>query len=400
MKRRVAIVGFGQTEMSARSPLTKAELANEGVRRALVDAQITMKQVDEVVLGDIDWVSGTAESEMELADFVGHWRKPVVKIETGGTVGGSAAMAAIHHIAAGACDVAIVSTTAKFVGPPGDVMPRGPFLQAAISSGVHALTEKWCSIGAVGTLSLMAAAYAKLSGCTEEAVAIARVKAAENASRNPHAHLREVLTVEQVMASTMLTAPMRQLHMCPITEGSACIVFASEDVVDKITPKPVWVKDMVSIHSAQHWSALQDFIAPATHCTLPSLVKASQVLYGRNGITDPAKELDVVEIYEPCTWAELVFMESMGLAAPNQAWKMAASGATAIGGALPVNPSGGVTSTNGGVISTTQRFGELALQLRGDAGAHQVPNEPRLGVATGFGGTGWSPVLLLSKDKP
>lgn len=400
MKRRVAIVGFGQTEMSAHSPLTKAELANQGVRRALDDARITLKQVDEIVLGDIDWVSGTAESEMELADFVGHWRKPLAKIETGGTVGGSAALSAIHHVAAGACDVALVSTTAKFVGPPPDVMPRGPFLQAAISSGVHALTEKWCAIGAVGTLSLMAAAYAKLSGCTEEAVAIARVKAARNAMLNPYAHLREPLTVEDVMKSPMLTAPMRHLHMCPITEGSASIIFASEDVVDQITDKPVWVQDMVSLHSAQHWSALQDFIAPKEHCTLPSLQKACEILYKRNGITNPARQLDVVEMYEPCTWAELVWMEAMGLAEPNQAWKMAASGATAIDGVLPINPSGGVTSTNGGVTSTTQRYGELALQLRGDAGAHQVPREPRRGIATGFGGTGWTPLLLLSKDKP
>lgn len=400
MKRRVAIVGFGQTEMSAHSPLSKAELANQAVRRALEDARITMKQVEEVILGDIDWVSGTAESEMELADFVGHYRKPLVKIETGGTVGGSAAISAIHHVAAGACDVAMISTTSKFVGPPGDVMPRGPFLQAGISSGVHALTEKWCAIGAVGTLSLMAAAYAKLSGCPEEAVAIARVKASENAARNPYAHLRERLSVEQVMQSPMLTAPMRQLHMCPITEGSASIIFASEDVVDQITDKPVWVQDIVSIHSAQHWSALQDFIAPKERCVLPSLQKACEVLYKRNGITRPAQQLDVVEMYEPCTWAELVWMETMGLAEPNQAWRLAASGATAIDGALPINPSGGVTCTNGGVPSTTQRFGELALQIRGDAGEHQVPREPRLGIATGFGGTGWTPLLLLSKDKP
>lgn len=400
MKRRVAIVGFGQTEMSAHSPLTKVELANQAVRRALADARITMKQVEEVVLGDIEWVSGAAESEMELADFVGYNRKSVVKTEAGGTVGGSAALTAIHHVAAGASDVALISTTSKYVGPPADVMPRGAFLQAAISAGLDTLTEKWCAIGAVGALSLMAAAYVRLSGCPEEAVAIARVKASENAARNPYAHLREPLTVEQVMQSPMLTAPMRQLHMCPITEGSASIIFASEDVVDQITDKPVWVQDVVSIHSAQHWAALQDFVAPKERCVLPSLQKACEVLYGRNGITRPAQQLDVVEMYEPCTWAELVWMETMGLAEPNQAWRMVQSGATALDGALPINPSGGVTCTNGGVPSTTQRFGELALQIRGDAGEHQVPREPKLGIATGFGGTGWTPLILLSKDKP
>lgn len=399
MNRRVAIVGFGQTEMTANSPFTKVELANQAVRRALADAQITMKQVDEIVLGDIDWVSGTAESEMELADWIGHYRKPVMKIETGGTVGGSAVLSAVHHVAAGACDVALVSATAKFVGPPPGVLPRGPFLQAAINSGLHALTEKWCSVGAVGTFALMASSYAKLSGCTEEAVALARVKAANNAMKNPFAHLRMPLTVEDVINSPMLTAPMRQLHMCPITEGSAALIIASEDVAHKISKKPVWIKDMVSIHSAQHWAALQDFIAPKERCFLPSLAKACEVLYKRNGITRPAKQLDVIEMYEPCTWAELVWMETMGLCEPNQAWKMVSRGATEIDGELPINPSGGVTCTNPGVPSTLIRYGELALQIRGDAGEHQVPRDVKLGVATGFGGTGWTPMVLLSKDK-
>lgn len=399
MNRRVAIVGFGQTEMTARSPFTKVELANQAVRRALADAQITMKDVEEVVLADIDWVSGTAESEMELADWVGHYRKPVVKIETGGTVGGSAALSAVHHVAAGACDVALVSATAKFVGPPSTVMPRGPFLQAAINSGLHTLTEKWCAVGAVGAFALMASSYVDLSGCTEEAVAIARVKAANNAMKNPYAHLRDPLTVDDVLRSPMLTSPMRHLHMCPITEGSAALIFASEEVATKITDKPVWVQDMVTIHSAQHWAALQDFIAPKERCVLPSLAKACEVLYKRNGITEPARQLDVIEMYEPCTWAELVWMETMGLCEPNQAWRMVQSGATEIGGTLPINPSGGVTCTNPGVPSTLIRYGELALQLRGDAGAHQVPNDPRVGLATGFGGTGWTPLMLLSKDK-
>lgn len=399
MKRRVAVVGFGQTEMDARSPLTKVELANLAVRRALDDAQITMKQVDEIVLADIDWVSCTAESEMELADYVGHYRKPLVKIETGGTVGGSAALSAVHHVAAGACDVALVSATAKFVGPPRDTLPRGPFLQAALNSGLHALTEKWCAVGAVGAFALMASSYVKLSGCTEVAVALARVKAARNARKNPYAHLRSEMSVDDVMKSPMLTEPLRQLHMCPITEGSAALIVASEDVAHKITRKPVWVKDMISIHSAQHWAALQDFIAPKERCTLPSLAKACEILYKRNGITRPAKQLDVVEMYEPCSWAELVWMESMGLCEPNQAWKLMGTGATEIDGELPINPSGGVTCTNPGVPSTLIRIGELALQIRGDAGEHQVPREPKLGIATGFGGTGWTPLMLLSADK-
>ena len=399
MKRKVAIVGFGQTEMVARSPKTKMELANQAVRRAMDDAQITIKDVDEVVIADIEFFHGSGESEMQLADCVGHYMKPVMKIETGGTVSGSACISAVHHIAAGACDVSLVSATGVFPAPPPDVIPRGAFLQASLSAGMHPVWEKWCSVGAIGLFALMANAYVRLSGCTEETVAKWRAKAARNATRNPYAHLRGIMTVEDVLKSPMLMAPLRHLHMCPITEGSAALIFASEERAEKITKNPVWVKDVVSLHGAQYWGALHEMFAPKERVALPSLVKACDILYKRNGITNPAKELDVVEIYEPCTWAELVFMENMRLCEPNEAWKLADRGATEIDGELPINPSGGVTCTNPGMPSTMLRFGEVALQIRGDAGEHQVPREVRLGLATGFGGTGWTPLMLLSKYK-
>jgi acetyl-CoA C-acetyltransferase len=325
--------------------------------------------------------------------------KSVMKVETGGTVSGSACISAVHHVAAGACEVSLASSTAVFPAPPDDVIPRGAFLQASLSAGMHPIIEKWCSIGAIGLFSLMANSYIRLSGCTEEAVAKCRAKASRNAAKNPYAHLRGIVTVEDVLKSPMLMSPLRHLHMCPISEGSTALIFASEDVAEKITKKPVWVKDVVSLHGAQYWGVLHEMFAPKEKVALPSLVKACDILYKRNGITNPARELDVVEIYEPCTHAELVFMENMRLCEPNEAWKLADRGATEIDGEMPVNPSGGVTCTNGGMPSTMQRFGEVALQIRGDAGEHQVPGDVRLGLATGFGGSGWTPLMLLSKDK-
>ncbi len=399
MRRKVAIVGFGQTEGVSKTPLSKVELANLAVRRALEDAHLTIKDIGEVIIADLDFFHGSGESEMEFADSVGHYLKPVMKFESGGTVSGSACISAVHHISGGASDTVLVVATLKQAPPPPEVISRGAFLQAALSAGMHPVWEKWCAMGAIGVFALMASSYEKLSGCTDEAVAKCRVKAADNAMKNPYAHLRMPLTAEDVIRSPMLMAPIRQLHMCPITEGSAALIFASEEKAEKITKKPVWVKDVVTIHSAQFWPALQDFFAPEERCVLPSLATACDVLYKRNGITNPGKELDVVEIYEPCTWAELVFMESMRLCPPNEAWKMVDRGATEIAGELPINPSGGVTCNNPGAPSTMIRYGELALQIRGDAGEHQIPGEVKLGLGTGFGGCGWTPLMLLSKDK-
>jgi acetyl-CoA C-acetyltransferase len=287
--------------------------------------------------------------------------------------------------------------------PPGSNISTGVLLQAALTSGFHPIWERHCNIGAIGLFAILAAAYVRYSGCTEEAAAVCRVKAAKNALLNEKGHLKLSLTVEDVMNSPLLVWPIRLLHMCPTTEGSAAIVFASEEKAKKVTRNPVWVRDMVTIHSSQFYlnsmlmTGDNPMEAPAT---LPSLVKACQVLYKRNGISDPAKELDVIEMYEPATWAEFIWMEDMQLCERGQAWRMVEKGETEIDGKIPVNPSGGVTSTNPGIPSTMIRYIEVALQIKGEAGKHQIPRDVRNGIATGFGGTGWSPLILLSKDLP
>lgn len=403
MKRKVAIVGVGMTPMKTRwKGLDRNELANMAIREALDDAGITMDRVDEVVLGDIDFFTGVNNSIMWLADDLGAYMKPGVKFETGGTVGGSACHSAVHHVASGASDVVLCSATMKSPTLPAESsIPMGAMAQAALAAGFHPIWERYCSIGAIGCFAILAASYISQSGCTEEAAAACRAKAARNSQLNERAHLRFPLDEQAVMSSPMLVWPLRLLHMCPTTEGSASIIFASEDAARKITDKPVWVKDIVTIHSAQFFTTsllLGDKNPMNAPASLPSLVKASQVLYRRNGITDPVRDIDVIEMYDPSTWAELIWMEDMGLCERGEAWKMVERGETEIDGRIPVNPSGGVVSTNPGTPSTMIRYIEAALQVRGDAGGHQVPREVRNSVATGFGGTGWTPMVLLSKD--
>ncbi|MFH1150020.1 MAG: thiolase family protein, partial [Actinomycetota bacterium] len=311
MKRNVAIVGVGMTPMKTRwKDLNRNEIANMAVREALDDAQITMDRVDEVILGDIDFFTCVNNSIMWLSDDLGAYMKPGVKFETGGTVGGSVCHSAVHHIAAGASDVVLCSATMKSPTLPAESnIPMGAMAQAALSAGFHPIWERYCTIGAIGAFAILAAAYIAQSGCTEEAAAACRAKAARNSQLNERAHLRFPLDEAAVMGSPMLVWPLRLLHMCPTTEGSASIIFASEEAARKITDKPVWVRDIVTIHSAQFFTAsllMGDRNPMNAPASLPSLVKASEVLYRRNGITDPVRDIDVIEMYDPSTWAELI----------------------------------------------------------------------------------------------
>ena len=123
-------------------------------------------------------------------------------------------------------------------------------------------------------------------------------------------------------------------------------------------------------------------------------------LYQKAGITDPRREIDVAEIYVPFSWFEPMWMEGMLFAPTNEGWKMTYEGATALDGDLPVNPSGGVLSSNPIGASGMLRFAEAALQVRGQAGEHQVDGARKaLGHAYG-GGSQYFSTWIVGSDKP
>ena len=395
--RRVAVVGVGLSECGrSRADVNKVELANESIRRCLDDAQLTMKDIDETVVADIDALFGIGQSQMWLTDDIAGYLKPGVKVETGGSIGGSACHSAVHHVAAGASDVVLVTATSKGGGARGPIerFGAGARAQAAMTAGFHPIWDRWVFVGPLMLFAFMANDYLMWSGCTREAIAKCRVKAAQNAIRNPYAHLRREVTVEQVLNSPFVIWPLRLLEFCPMTQGSAAMIFASEEKAKKITDKPVWVEDIVTAHSKQYWT---DAMVPVDW---GSQEAGAVALWKRNGITNPWKEIDVFEMYDPSTWAEVIWMEWMHLCGKGEAWKLVDRGATEINGEFPLNPSGGVVSTNPGVPSTTIRYIEAALQIRGDAGEHQVPGEVKRAVGHGFGGTNWNTYMLLSKDMP
>src|SRR3972149_10522691 len=125
-----------------------------------------------------------------------------------------------------------------------------------------------------------------------------------------------------------------------------------------------------------------------------SQVAASQRVYKQAGITNPRKELDVAEIYEVATYAELAMYENLGFCERGQAGRLIDEGVTSMEGELPINPSGGVLFTNPIGATALIRVAEAAMQVMGTAGKHQVPNV-RTALATGYGGGAWTDATIL-----
>ena len=379
--RRGAIAGTGQTRHARRrDDVSQPELVREAAAAALEDAGIGPERIDAVVISNMELFEGRALPELWVGEAAYATGKPCVKIATGGTSGTSACIAAFHQVASGLFDVVLVVGFEKHSeGHTQTGMAlTDPFWDRTVASG------------ALGNFALSVSQYVAERGVTEVHAAKVAVKARQNAALNPHAHLQmSDVTVDDVLRSRMLAAPIRLLDMCPQSDGACAIVVAAEDVAPRLCPRPAWVRAAVTRHD-------QPFLGDHDRrlLTARALRDAARAAYAQAGIADPRGELDVAEIYEPVSYVELAWYEALGFCADGEAGRLVDDGVTELGGELPVNPSGGVLSTNPVGASGVIRVAEAARQIQGRAGAHQVDGAA-LALATGYGVYSWADVVVL-----
>ena len=253
------------------------------------------------------------------------------------------------------------------------------------------LWDRSVASGAVGNFALSISEYMAERGVSERQAAMVAVKARKNAANNPHAHLKNArVSIEDVLASRMLAHPVRLLDMCPQSDGACAIVVASGDVAKRRCARPAWVRAAVTRHDRPYLGDLDRRLA-----TMRTLRDAAHTAYRQAAIGDPLRDLDVAEIYEPVSYAELAWYEALGLCQDGEAGRLIEEGVTSMQGALPVNPSGGVLSTNPVGASGVIRIAEAALQIHGRAGARQVA-DARTALATGYGVYAWADVVVLA----
>lgn len=386
MKRNVAIIGGGQTVHAARRhDVNQVEMVNEAVRAALADADMTMDDIDAVLVGNMEFFEGTHMTDCWLVDGIGTYGKPGLKITTGGTVGSTIVCAGAHHIASGLYDrVLCIGFEKQEEGDTG-----------AILSGVaHPLFGRSMAGAAVGYFAMLGSSYMDTYGAKEEHSAMVAVKSRQNARKNKYAHLKLDITVEDVLNSRMLAYPIRLLDMCPASNGATAVILGDEKSAKDRCKKPVWIRAMDTSHNEQFELDWRDV---TTTRTIFSKASAARV-YKKLGVTKPAEYFDVFEVYEPATWAEMLWYEDLGICAPGEGFKLVEAGKTEIDGPIPVNPSGGVLATNCIGASAMNRIWEAALQIRGDAGGHQVPKDVNRALTTAYGGTNWTVLVALSSS--
>jgi acetyl-CoA C-acetyltransferase len=382
---RCAVVGVGQTKHDAcRADVSIAGLVREATDRALADAGIEMREVDAIVIGKApDMLEGVVMPELWLTDALAATGKPVFRVHTAGSVGGSTAIVATQHVTSGVHDVVLTIGFEK--QSDGNAM-WALSVPTPFGMPVHA--------GAGGYFSPHVRKYIQRSGAPGHIGAMVAVKDRTNALDNPYAHLHEPgLTVEAALESPMLWDPIRFVETCPSSDGAIALVLANEARAGALPGAKAWVHG-TAMRSEPTLMAGRDQVDP-----LAGRMCADDV-FRKAGVTDRLAEIDVCEIYVPFSWFEPMWLENLGFAPQNEGWRFVEDGVTARDGALPVNPSGGVLSTNPIGASGMIRFGEAALQVMGKAGDHQIDGARRaFGHAYG-GGSQFFAMWVVGDEKP
>ena len=376
---RVGIIGIGQSAFSARrEDANYPDLVREAVVLAMADAGLRFDDIEAVVYSlSPDAMIGIGNAERLGVDAVGARGKRFLRINTGGATGISSVSAAYYHVASGACDVVLTAGADK-VGECGDS-------QSVLNKIWDPSYERPLPLGTINMLAMSAVRYMDLYGMTQEDMAQVTVKNRHHASLNPKAHLRREVTVDDVMASRIISWPIKLLDCCPQSTGGAALVLASEKYIRDHKLEAVWITGLAHC-TETYWMGDRMGINPtAEHADAYALGRSFQRAYKMAGITDPAKQVQVAELYAPFSNTEVHSIDAAGLSKPGQSVPMLREGQFSLGGRIPVNPSGGTLCTNAIAVTAMARVAEVALQVWGRAGAHQAKGV-RLGIASGNGG--------------
>ncbi len=368
MTERVAIVGVAQTRFAPkRVDVNYGEMAYEAISQVLRDTGLTLPgDVDNAISCSHDIWDGQTISNIGITDVIGGHLRSEEKMALDGT---TAVYYGMVGILSGEYNCTLIMAHTKMSQTNRNIVNNVAF---------DPIYTRMLGFDYTSAAALQARRYLYKYGLTREDTARVVVKNLANARHNPSAHQVGVVTIEDVLSSPAVATPIHRLDIAPDTDGAVAIIIASEERARQITDKPVWVLGIGSCYDA-HYLGDRDL------ANTFALEKAAGRAYAMAGIKNPRRAVDLAEVGEEFSYQELLWMEGLGLCERGEAAKVVASGATAIGGKLPVNASGGLLSGVPINVAGLNRVAEAVLQLRGEAGERQVRGA-KIAVAQGHSG--------------
>lgn len=384
MRKDVAIIGVGQSAFVRGYEGSIRELAFEGYREAMEDANLTAKEIGASIICSAPEYDKQRTPAGLLAEYLGLNPKPTFYIESVCSSTSMGLRVAYSLIKSGLHDVVLVLGFQKMseissadsqerMGRGADIMWESPF--GTMMPAYYAMHAR---------------AHFEKHGTGEEDLALIRVKAATYGSMNEKAVYQKEVTLEQVMGSDVVSSPLKRFDCCANADGSSCIILAKGEKAVPMTDRPIWILGLGAASAPLNMAGRDSLTG------LSVAKEAARQAYGMAGISPD--DIDVAEVHDCFTIAELMAYEDLGFAKPGDGSKLIRERQTYIGGKIPTNVDGGLLSKGHPIGATGgSQIRTIVLQLRGEAGSMQVENA-RVGLVHNIGGVGiYGNVTILGR---
>jgi acetyl-CoA C-acetyltransferase len=391
--REVAIVGVGSTQFG-RAQWSLLKLMAEASHEAITDAGLADRSIDAVYVANMGAVRNNRQAGIAsaLVDRLNLFPAAAESLENGPASGASALKNGFLAVASGMYDHVLVCG--------GERMREINNFEATefISFLSHPYAEYVYGVTLPSLAGMFARLFMERFGVDPEHLAMVAIKNHANGVLNPKAHLRSPVTMEGLLTgpdadtnNPWIAEPLRFFDCCPVSDGASALLLAPADAARAFTNKPVLI---AGIGHATDTHAVHERPDPTE---LTAVRLASAKAFAMAGL-EP-EDIHVAELHDAFTILEIAESEEAGLFSRGEAHKALERGETDRAGRMPINPSGGLKARGHPVGNTgVSQIVELALQLRGDAGDYQVPNDPKNGLAINFGGFGNNVVATVLKD--
>ena len=381
--RPVAVVGIGKTAFGAFADRDLRSLAVEAGQKALEDAHAKTSQVEAFYLGNFAGPSFVGQNHLApyVAAGMGMVGIPATRFEAACASSGAAFFHAVSAVAAGLYDVVLVSGVEKMTSQP------TPKVTEILAGAGDLCGEVRAGATFPALFAMIARRHMYQYGTTREQMAAVAVKNHANGAKNPLAHMRKVITMEQALAGKPIAEPLTVYDCSLISDGAAAVVIVPLERASEFTDKPVRV---LGISQASDNVALDE---KEDITTLRAVRISAEKAYKMAGVSP--KDIQFAEVHDCFTIAEIIATEDLGFVKKGEGGPYALAGKTCLKGELPVNTSGGLKAKGHPVGATgVGQICDVAQQIRGEAGERQIARN-QLGLAQNLGGSGATSVVTI-----
>jgi len=381
--RPVAVIGIGKTPFGAFPDRDLRSLAVQAGREALQDAHVEPSQIEAFYLGNFAGPSFAGQNHLApyVASAMGITGVPATRFEAACASSGAAFFQAVMGVASGVYDIVLVEGVEKMTSQS---TPRVTEILAA-AGDLNGEVRAGATFPAL--FAMIARRHMHEYGTTREQLAAVSVKNHSNGAKNPYAHMRKVITMEQALAGKPIADPLTVYDCSLVSDGAAAVVLAPLERAAEFTGKPVRI---LGIAQTSDYVALDE---KPDITTLDAVRWAGAKAYKMAGLT--AQDIQFAELHDCFTIAELLAIEDLGFVKKGEGGPYTLAGRTCLQGERPINASGGLKSKGHPVGATgVGQIFDLAQQIRGEAGERQLKRNS-IGLAQNLGGSGATCVVTI-----